>query len=95
MAPGDAGNNTRQERTVEEVSSWEKCIGQTHRRMSLLFTAAVVGVTAAVLAQDEPAGRVCLMPLLPLAPVMATGLCIFALPHVAGRRSSAEGSGDG
>ena len=94
MAPGDTGN-TRQERTIEEVGGWNKWIGQAHRRVSLLYTAAAIGATTAVLAEGEPTEWACLMPLLPLAPVMATGLCIFALPHVAGRRSSAESSGNG
>ena len=34
------------------------------------------------------------MPLLPLALMLATGLCVFVLPHVAGRPSAAEDSGD-
>ena len=58
-------------------------------------------MTTAVLAQREPAEWAYLMPLLPLALLMATGLYIFVLPYVfvlpylARRRSSAEGSGEG
>ena len=94
MAFGDAGK-TQQERTVEEVSGSKKWIGQAHRRVSLLYTAAAVGMTTAVLAQGEPVEWACLMPLLPLALLMATGLCVFDLPHVAKKWSSAEGSGNG
>ena len=43
----------------------------------------------------EPVEWACRMPLLPHALLMATGLCVFDLPGVAGRRCSAEGSGDG
>ena len=48
-----------------------------------------------MVAQWEPADWAYLMPLPPLALLMATGPCVFDMPDAAGTRSSAEDSGDG
>ena len=92
MAPGDAAE-TQQELVVAEVCGWKNRIGQAHRRVSLPFTAAAVGSTTAVLAERAPAERVCFMPSLTLALLMATGPYVFIPADVARRRSSAQDSG--
>lgn len=94
MALGDVGN-TQEERAAEDVSGWRKWIGQAHRRVSLLFTAAAAGSTTAPLAQREPGEWASLIPLLPHTRMRANGLYVFVLPDVAGTRSSADGSGNG
>ena len=88
MAPVDA-SETRQELVVEEVCGRKNWIARTHRRVPLPLTAAAVGSTTAVLAERAPADRVCFMPSLTLALLMATGPYVFILADVAWRRSSA------
>jgi hypothetical protein len=66
--------------------NWNKWIRQIHRWLAVAFTATVVIVTVAVVTQEEPALAVSLMPLFPLAFLLATGLYLFVLPHALKRR---------
>lgn len=62
--------------------NWSKGIRQTHRWVSVAFTAAVIVVTI-LNAGDEPAEWVYFTPLLPLALLLVTGLYLFVLPYAA------------
>jgi hypothetical protein len=73
--------------------NWNKRVRQSHRWISLAFTLAVVGVVVVVATQEEPAEWVFVSPLLPLALLMLTGLYLFALPFVTGRRRHPPASG--
>jgi ABC-type polysaccharide/polyol phosphate export permease len=72
--------------------SWSTGVRKAHRWTSIIFTVAVVFVTVVVNAgQGEPAEWVYLLPLLPLAVLLLTGLYLLALPYSArlrGRRSA-------
>ena len=61
-------------------------IRQTHRWLSIAFTAAVI-VTFVALAQERPVVWVSYVPLLPLALLLVTGLYLFALPYATKWRS--------
>lgn len=60
---------------------WNGWIRQIHRWLSIAFTVSVI-VTFIALAQAEPIVWVSYVPLLPLFLLLATGLYMFALPHV-------------
>ncbi len=66
--------------------NWNAGIRQLHRWVSIVFTVAVIAAFVA-LAQEEPLVWVSYVPLLPLALLLFTGLCLFALPYVARRRA--------
>ena len=66
--------------------NWNKWIRQSHRWLSMLFTALVIAVTLMVLRREEPAEWVYFLPLLPLFLLMFTGLYLFVLPYVKKRR---------
>lgn len=70
--------------------NWSGRIRQTHRWVSIFFTVTVIVVFAA-LVQQEPPLWVSLMPLLPLALLLLTGLYLFVLPYLAGRHSGRPG----
>jgi cellulose synthase/poly-beta-1,6-N-acetylglucosamine synthase-like glycosyltransferase len=61
-------------------------IRQTHRWLSIAFTASVI-VTFVALAQEKPVVWVSYVPLLPLALLLLTGLYLFALPYATKWRS--------
>ncbi len=63
-------------------------IRQIHRWLSIIFTAIVVAIFITLGVGKEPASWVYLLPLLPLALLMLTGLYMFALPYAAGWRSA-------
>ena len=67
--------------------NWNKWIRQFHRWMSIAFTVAVV-VTAVALAQKNPVLWGSYVPLAPLALLALTGLYLFVLPYVAGKRGA-------
>ena len=78
---------------------WNAWVRQAHRWTSIIFT-LVVGALFALFALfallglgREPAQWAYLLPLLPLALLLVTGLYLFALPHAArwraGRRAAA------
>ena len=58
-----------------------------HRWTSIVFTAVVAGIFAALGMGTQPAEWVYFLPLAPLFLLMATGLYMFILPYV--RRGSA------
>lgn len=65
-------------------------VRQTHRWLSIVFTAAVIANFVAM-AQGEPPAWVTYSPLAPLFLLLLTGLYLFALPYAtrwrSGRRS--------
>jgi len=71
--------------------NWNKWIRQTHRWLSLVFTATVVAnlVAMGVLSKDDPAGMwIGFSALLPLIPMLITGIYLFVLPYTAKSRSA-------
>jgi hypothetical protein len=60
-------------------------IRQIHRWLSLAFVAAVVANLVAM-AVNASATWIGLLALVPLIPLMLTGLYLFALPYLGGRR---------
>ena len=68
--------------------NWNKWIRQIHRWLSVIFTAIVVGIFAALGFGAEPAQWIYFLPLFPLALLMLTGLYLFVLPYAARWRSS-------
>ncbi|WP_437733284.1 hypothetical protein [Sorangium sp. So ce1335] len=66
--------------------SWDRWIRQTHRWLSLVFTAAVIANLASF-GQEEPAVWVGLLALIPLVLLLITGLYLFVLPYATRRRS--------
>lgn len=71
----------------EVLLNWNTWVRQTHRWLSIAFTVAVIIVSIAALGQEEPAAWVFLMPLLPLALLLLTGLYLFILPYATRWRS--------
>lgn len=63
-------------------------IRQTHRWVSIAFVAIVAGIFTALGLGQQPAQWVYLLPLLPLAVLAGTGLYLFVLPYLPGRRRS-------
>ena len=64
-----------------------KLIRQTHRWVSIVFTAAVIAnVVALSSGQGQPPPWVTYSPLLPLALLLLTGLYLFVLPYATGSR---------
>ncbi|MET3912400.1 hypothetical protein ABID59_006771 [Bradyrhizobium sp. S3.3.6] len=63
-------------------------IRQIHRWLSLAFTLAVIANIVALTMQIQ-ATWIGLLAFVPLIPLLATGLYLFALPYV-GRRSGAR-----
>jgi hypothetical protein len=66
--------------------NWNKWIRQIHRWLSIIFTAVVVAIFAALGLGKEPAYWVYFLPLVPLALLMLSGLYLFVLPYAARRR---------
>ena len=64
---------------------WNKWIRQIHRWLSLAFTLAVIANIAAMILQ-VPAVWIGFLALVPLIPLLITGLYLFALPYIARRR---------
>jgi hypothetical protein len=70
---------------------WNGWIRQLHRWLSIAFT-VVVAADFAALGLGQTAMWLTLLPLLPLALLLVTGLYMFVLPHVTRRhRRRAEG----
>lgn len=68
--------------------NWNKWIRQTHRWVSIAFVLVVAGIFATLGLGQQPAQWVYLLPLLPLAVLAASGLYLFVLPYLPGRRRS-------
>lgn len=64
---------------------WNKWIRQIHRWLSLAFTLAVTANIAAM-GMTEPAVWIGLLALVPLIPLLMTGIYLFAMPYVVKRR---------
>jgi hypothetical protein len=64
-----------------------KLIRQSHRWVSIAFTATVIANFVAM-TQGPPPAWVTYAPLLPLAVLLLTGLYLFALPYAARWRSA-------
>ena len=62
--------------------SWNKWIRQTHRWMSIVFTAAVI-VNGVAVSQGKYTAWLGALALLPLALLLFTGLYLFLLPYAA------------
>jgi cellulose synthase/poly-beta-1,6-N-acetylglucosamine synthase-like glycosyltransferase len=61
--------------------NWNKWIRQSHRWLSIAFT-ATVGANFVAMALGEPPAWVVYSPLLPLFLLLFTGLYMFVLPYV-------------
>jgi hypothetical protein len=64
--------------------SWNHTIRQTHRWLSIIFTATVIANFAAMALGPPPVWLV-YAPLPPLFLMLASGLYLFALPYTARR----------
>lgn len=62
-------------------------VRQAHRWLAILFTLTVVANLVAM-SQGQPPMWIVYSPLPPLFLMMATGLHMFALPYMAGRRKA-------
>ena len=67
--------------------NWNRWIRQTHRWLSLAFTAAVIANLVAVL-QGKYSNNLGLVAVFPLALLLFTGLYLFVLPYIAKWSSS-------
>ena len=72
--------------------NWNKWIRQTHRWLSIAFTAAVI-VNSVAVALKKYTGSVGLLALLPLALLLFTGLYLFVLPYATKWRSGRRTDG--
>lgn len=66
--------------------NWNLWIRQTHRWLSIVFTAVVAAIFVTLGLGKEPAEWVYFLPLFPLALMTLTGLYMFALPYASRRR---------
>jgi hypothetical protein len=68
------------------LSQW---IRRIHRWLSIAFTVGVIVNTVVIFSLNpaQPPYWVYLLALVPLFALLATGLYLFALPYVAGRRT--------
>ncbi|WP_112833396.1 hypothetical protein [Ensifer sp.] len=67
--------------------NWSNCIRQVHRWTSVVFAVIVASIFATLGLGKQPAEWVYFLPLFPLAILLATGLYMFALPYLGGRRT--------
>lgn len=65
--------------------NWNKLIRQSHRWLSVVFTAAVI-VNIIAQAQGQQAVWIGLLALFPLILMLLTGLWLFVQPYTARRR---------
>lgn len=65
--------------------NWNKSIRQLHRWLSIIFTVTVIA-NFATMAVGTPPAFVVYSPLPPLFLLLFSGLYMFALPYLAGRR---------
>ena len=63
--------------------NWNTWIRQTHRWLSIVFTAVVAAIFVTLGLGKEPAQWVYFLPLFPLALMTLTGLYMFVLPYAA------------
>jgi hypothetical protein len=72
--------------------NWNKSIRQLHRWLSIIFTVTVIA-NFATMAVGTPPAFVVYSPLPPLFLLLFSGLYMFALPYLAGRREQAQAAG--
>jgi cellulose synthase/poly-beta-1,6-N-acetylglucosamine synthase-like glycosyltransferase len=72
--------------------NWNTSIRQTHRWLSIAFTATVIANFVAM-ALGEPPALVVYSPLLPLFLLLFTGLYMFVLPYAAKLRGERGAAG--
>jgi hypothetical protein len=70
--------------------NWNTWIRQTHRWLSIAFTAGVVTYMV-VMTRGQPAAWVGLLALVPLILLLLSGLYLFVLPYAARRRGRRVG----
>jgi quinol-cytochrome oxidoreductase complex cytochrome b subunit len=70
--------------------NWNKWIRQTHRWLSIAFTAAVI-FNGVVVLREEYAAWMGFLALAPLALLLFSGLYLFALPYAAKWRGRSAG----
>jgi ABC-type polysaccharide/polyol phosphate export permease len=73
---------------------WNIWIRQFHRWMSIIFTAIVVAIFAALGVGKEPTEWVYFLPLFPLALLLLTGLYMFVLPYAGKWRNGQSTTGE-
>ena len=61
--------------------NWNKWVRQSHRWLSIAFTAGVITYMV-VMSFGQPPAWVGLLALVPLIALLLSGLYLFALPHV-------------
>ncbi|MGJ4939831.1 hypothetical protein ACQR1W_04605 [Bradyrhizobium sp. HKCCYLS1011] len=74
--------------------NWSNWLRQVHRWLSIAFTLAVI-LNILAMRQSEPAIWVGMLALVPLILLLATGLYLFAVPHVARWRTARAAWVDG
>lgn len=72
---------------------FNKYVRQTHRWLSIAFTAGVIANMLAMSDGQQPAAWVGLLALLPLILLLLSGLYLFVLPYVARRGAEARARG--
>ncbi|MFN3932472.1 MAG: hypothetical protein ACK4JY_12055 [Brevundimonas sp.] len=72
--------------------NWSALIRQAHRWLSILFTVVVAGIFLALGLGQKPAEWIYFLPLFPLALMTASGLYMFALPHIRKHRNAGAAS---
>ena len=70
--------------------NWNKGIRQVHRWLSIIFT-TTVAANFITMALGEPPAWVVYSPLPPLFLLLFSGLYMFVLPYVTGRRATQTG----
>ncbi|WP_246745851.1 hypothetical protein [Ciceribacter sp. L1K22] len=68
--------------------NWNRTIRQWHRFLSMAFTLAVITNIGAMIMQVD-AMWIGFLALVPLIPLLVTGIYLFLLPYVGGRNRSA------
>ncbi|CAN7696559.1 MULTISPECIES: hypothetical protein [Ensifer] len=68
--------------------NWNNWIRQIHRWTSLVFAVVVAAIFIALGVGKQPAEWVYFLPLFPLAILVPTGLYMFVLPYLSGRRTA-------
>jgi hypothetical protein len=66
--------------------NWNKLIRQVHRWLSIVFTLAVIANIVAMM-QEKQAVWVGILALIPLIPLLLTGIYMFVLPYAAKGRT--------
>jgi len=72
--------------------TWNDVIRQGHRWLAIIFTATVIANFVAM-AMGQPPAWIVYSPLPPLFLLMFSGLYMFALPYVSGRRGAPRTNG--